>query len=140
MPATYALKGKHKGGIRKPHSMALVVPGDDKGVNAILFDSVKQSNIGFKSLLSDDMNKSCQSYTLNRLKFGGPIEDIGDDGDDNLSVNAIDAAFANANANGWVIVTFVEEVQLLASVTVTVYAPATKPVAIAAVPPDGDHA
>jgi hypothetical protein len=46
---------------------------------------------------------------------------------------------ANANANGWVIVTFVEEVQLLASVTVTVYAPATKPVAIAAVPPDGDH-
>jgi len=98
-PATYALKGKYKGGIRKPHSMALVVPGDDKGVNAILFDSVKQSNIGFKSLLSDDMNKSCQSYTLNRLQFGGPIEDIGDDGDDNLSVNAIDAAFANANAN-----------------------------------------
>lgn len=98
MPATYALKGKYKGGIRKPHSMALVVPGDDKGVNAILFESVKQSNIGFKSLLSDDMNKSCQSYTLNRLKFGGPIEDIGDDGDDNLSVNAIDAAFANAGS------------------------------------------
>lgn len=97
-PATYALKGKYKGGIRKPHSMALVVPGDDKGVNAILFESVKQSNIGFKSLLSDDMNKSCQSYTLNRLKFGGPIEDIGDDGDDNLSVNAIDAAFANAGS------------------------------------------
>ena len=98
MPATYALKGKYKGGIRKPHSMALVVSGEDKGVNAILFESVKQSNYVFKSLLSDDMNKSCQSYTLNRLRFGGPIEDIGDDGDDNLSVNAIDAASVNANA------------------------------------------
>lgn len=99
MPATYALKGKYKGGIRKPHSMALVVPGEDKDVNNILFESVKPSNLGFKSLLSDDMNKSNQSYTLNRLRFGGPIEDIGDDGDDNRSVNALDAASVDANKN-----------------------------------------
>ena len=96
MPATYASKGKYKGSIRNPHSMALVVPGEDKEVNAILFESVRQSNDGFKSLSSDDMNKSCQSYTLNRLRFGGPIEDIGDDGHDNLSINAIDAASIDA--------------------------------------------
>jgi hypothetical protein len=42
-------------------------------------------------------------------------------------------------AVGWVMVNERVAVQPFASVTVTVYAPATKPEAVAAVPPDGAH-
>ena len=42
-------------------------------------------------------------------------------------------------AVGWVMVKLRVAVQALASVTVTVYTPALKPVAVADVPPDGDH-
>jgi len=40
---------------------------------------------------------------------------------------------------GCVMVKFCVAVHPLASVTVTVYVPADKPEAVAAVPPDGDH-
>ena len=42
-------------------------------------------------------------------------------------------------AVGWVIVKLRVAVHPFASVTVTVYAPALKPVAVAPVPPAGDH-
>ena len=49
------------------------------------------------------------------------------------------AAVAVLIAVGCVIVKFLVAVHPLASVTVTVYVPALNPVAVAAVPPDGDH-
>ncbi len=49
------------------------------------------------------------------------------------------ATILDTRASGSVIVTFAVAVRLAASVTVTVYVPAAKPVAVAAVPPDGDQ-
>ena len=42
-------------------------------------------------------------------------------------------------AAGWVIVTVTVVVHPLLSVTVHVYVPAERPLAVAALPPDGDH-